>query len=105
MHFSPSLFHILIIFTISLVSYAYEMRDTGLCAIEGDSTGCTTACRMLDYGDNGICVDDSCYCTDLDEGADACEDDDHEKCDAVCQRMAPSNFVGFCMDGQCSCLS
>lgn len=81
-----------------------ELKDTGLCDIQDDSSACSSACSMMDNDNtNGICIYRTCYCTD-DSGLDICEDDDHESCDAYCQEMS-SNLLGFCMDGQCSCLS
>lgn len=80
---------------------AIELNASGLCAIEGDSSECAEACSLWMQG-NGICIYESCYCTDV--GIGSCQDENHEGCDAICQEMS-SNLIGFCMDGQCSCLS
>lgn len=102
------MFHANILFTffftlITMAAAVLELKDTGLCDIQGDSSACSSACSMMDSDNNGICIYRTCYCTD-DVGLDICEDDDHESCDAYCQEMSP-NLLGFCMDGQCSCLS
>ena len=94
---------LLLFITNSHISFGYELSDSGLCAIEGDSTDCAQACSMLDQGQNGVCIYDSCYCTDVDMTS-CYDDDDHEACDSVCEDMS-SNLIGFCMNGQCSCLS
>ncbi|KAI9496779.1 hypothetical protein BDB00DRAFT_869005 [Zychaea mexicana] len=94
---------ILLMINSPLLLHAYELSGTGLCEVEGDSTGCAEACSMLEQGNNGICVYDNCYCTDVD--LSSCNnEEDHEVCDSVCQDMGSNNLIGFCMDGQCSCL-
>ncbi|KAI8143724.1 hypothetical protein BJV82DRAFT_83143 [Fennellomyces sp. T-0311] len=90
------------LFLFQISSFAFELSGNGFCDIEGDSSACASACTML-HGQNGICVYDSCYCTDVEVGS-CSDDDDHEDCNTICQDMS-SNLVGVCMQGQCSCLS
>ncbi|KAI7851520.1 hypothetical protein BDC45DRAFT_515965 [Circinella umbellata] len=93
-----------LIFIINIhISFGYELSNSGLCAIEGDSTDCAQACSMLDEGQSGVCIYDSCFCADI-EMTSCYGDDDHEACDSVCEDMS-SSLIGLCMNGQCSCLS
>ncbi|ORY95328.1 hypothetical protein BCR43DRAFT_492812 [Syncephalastrum racemosum] len=86
----------------TLTAAVEPLHHTGLCTIaDEDSTACADACEQVMDG-NGICIYDTCYCTDV--GIGSCEDYNHEGCDAICQEMS-SNLIGFCNEGQCNCLS
>ncbi|ORZ19832.1 hypothetical protein BCR42DRAFT_410622 [Absidia repens] len=66
--------------------------------------GCQEACAVQSWnsGDsNGMCVLDQCYCTDV--GIGTCEDNNHEGCDAICQKLS-LDWIGVCSGGACSCL-
>lgn len=79
-----------------------DLSEYGLCSVQGDSSECAFACQEMVQG-RGNCIFDKCYCTEKAE-IGQCEDDDHETCDALCQDMS-STLIGFCMDGQCNCIT
>jgi hypothetical protein len=50
---------------------------------------------------NGMCILDRCYCTDV--GYGTCQDQNHEGCDTICQKLS-LDWIGVCSDGECNCL-
>lgn len=90
------------LFTTTVNAKALDLSDYNLCQIQGDSSDCAFACQEMVQG-RGACIFNKCYCTEKSE-IGKCDDDDHESCDALCQDMS-STLIGFCMDGQCSCIS
>ncbi|SAM03615.1 hypothetical protein [Absidia glauca] len=67
------------------------------------SKSCQDACASQKQWEdnNGMCVFDRCYCTDV--GVGTCQDNNHEGCDAICQNLS-LDWVGVCSDGDCHCV-
>lgn len=96
---------ILVLFTsltLLVESKSLDLSEYNLCTVQGDETDCNFACQEMVQG-KGNCIFDKCYCTEKTE-VGQCEEDDHEACDALCQDMS-STLIGFCMDGQCNCIT